>query len=139
MTTRHKLLSILAVLTLLLATPLMAQVANLSDEPPVARDSAQQQSPDQGDEGDVDLTASAGATVQDDSASAEASLSADTDEGVDAEAETRVQADTASGNDTDSMSSQDDLPETAGPLGLLAVLGTTGLASAFGLRRLRRS
>lgn len=136
MLNKTRLLAVLTVLTLLFAAPLTAQVANLSAEAP-AQNSAQQDGQD--GETDADVDAEADARMDDEGASAEASLSADADSGAEAEVQAQARTDTETETATQSTRAEENLPETAGPLALLAVLGTTGLASAFGLRRLRRS
>ena len=107
-----KTLTILTALLLLVSTPIFAQTA---DDPMDADETTQEE------------------TV---AGSADAQLQADSDEGVEANAEASVSVDDDADLEND-FENDGELPQTASPLALLALLGTAGAGTAFGLRRLR--
>ena len=142
------LLTVLA-LALLIASPLMAQEPADTTEPdstmPLQQDPVDPTDPaadldadNDGDttndvSGDLEVEAVENDFVTDDDQDLPAGVDVDADGDVDADADTdTMDADTR--DDT----TDDELPRTAGPLGLLALLGLAGAGSAFGLRRLRK-
>jgi len=114
---KFKTLTILTALLLLISTPIFAQTA---DDPM-----------------DPDATTQQEETVE---TEANAQLQADADEGVEASAEASVNVEDEADleAETDDDFDDDELPQTASPLALLALLGSAGAGTAFGLRRLRK-
>lgn len=120
---RNRILILLAAFSLLLAAPLLAQT----------------EEPETMDEPQVEQTAELQADAEDGTATASAELTATTSEPneVEGEMESDVQAEA---NAEVGISSDEDpeLPQTAGFLPLLALLGLGSLASALGLRAVRK-
>ena len=119
---RNRILILLAALSLIIAAPLLAQTEEpQTDEPQV-----------QG-ETQAELTAD---TEDGASATAEASLITEEQHEMQGETnESDVQAEASASVSTDE---ERELPQTAGFLPLLALLGLGSIASALGLRAVRR-
>lgn len=129
-----KALTILSALLLFLSLPALAQ---MSDEPMQDQSNPAVQTEQQTDTQQADSQDGEQAGVE---TSASAELQADDDQGVSADAEASAEvnaSDDTSAEDTGSES-EENLPQTASPLALLALLGSAGAGSAFGLRRLRK-
>ena len=121
--TKSRAFSILAGVALLLSAPLVAQSAAVEAQPPA-------QTEIQKDSLDVDV----------DTRDAAGNLDPEID--VKTGAEARADIDTEATDDDDSdvamEPASDELPKTASPLALLALLGLGAGGTAAGVRRLRR-
>lgn len=120
-----KILTILTALMLLISAPIIAQ----TPEDPMEQDElvetdAQFQADD--DEG---VEARAEVSVDDQPEMNDNELEQETDVDVEADAELET---------NDDFENDDELPQTATPLALLALLGSAGAGTALGLRRLRK-
>lgn len=120
-----KILTILTALMLLIAAPMIAQ----TPEDPMEQDelvetNAQFQADD--DEG---VEARAEVSIDDEPELNDNELEQETDVDVEANAELET---------NDDFENDDELPQTASPLALLALLGSAGAGTALGLRRLRK-
>jgi hypothetical protein len=118
---RHKLLLLLAILSLVFSLPLTAlQVPD--DNPEV---SATVQDADKDGDLDADVDIDTEADVADDPvADDDNALTDDHDAVID--------------NDGDALTTDDELPRTASPLPLIALLGAGSVLSALGFRATRR-
>jgi len=128
-----KTLSILTAIALALTLPLVAQAQDSTQSAPdqtqqmqdqTAVDQSNLTADQQEDQSGVD--ADLNADVQDDQASVEAGISA---QDMDQDSQAAV--------DEDSTDESRELPQTASPLALIALLGTASVGTAAGLRALR--
>jgi len=128
---KHKTLTILTALALLLSAPLFAQTPDAQDP---AQDPAMEQEQDSveatvdTEEGEANLTAT------DAESDTQVQANIDTEDDVDVDAEANFDDDAEFDDETD----DDSLPRTAGALPLLLLAGGAAGGSALSLRLLRR-